>query len=48
LPVPPLTATVTVRLCVVERPNAPDVTVTVGVVFAWVTVTVVDVPVALL
>jgi hypothetical protein len=47
-PLPPLTTTVTVRACVDMMLEADGVTVTVGLVFAWVTVTAEDVPVALL
>jgi predicted RecA/RadA family phage recombinase len=48
LPVPPLTATVTVNACTVVMLDADGVTVTVGVVFAGlVTATEVD-PVAVL
>jgi hypothetical protein len=48
LPVPPLTATVTVRVCAVVMLDEPGVTVTKGVVFACVTVTAEEVPVAVL
>jgi hypothetical protein len=42
LPVPPLTATVTVKACAVVMLDADGATVTIGVVFADVTTTKVD------
>ena len=48
LPLPPLTATVTVKACAVVMLDEDGVTDTVGVVTACVTVTARDVPVALL
>ena len=48
LPMLPLMATVTVTACAVVMLVAEGDTVTVGAIFAWVTVTVGEVPAALL
>ena len=48
LPLPPLTATVTVSACAVVMLEAEGVTATVGVVFAGVVTTTVATPVELL
>ena len=48
MPVPPFTATVTVSACAVVMLVGDRVTVNTGVIFACITVTAEDMPVALL